>query len=91
MSPNMLTTPRPQPSSFTAHHGLLTLSPLIFAFMGCGGSQGGEPGPWVEAFIDDPYAITADLFSIEGDLGPFTSQLHLEEVSLFFPTTTRET
>jgi alpha-galactosidase len=57
-----------------------TLSLALLALAGCG-DPGQEPGPRAQKFLADPYEITSDLFSVEGDLGAFTSQLHLEEVA----------
>ena len=56
------------------------LSTAFLALVGCQG-PGGEPGPGTETFLDDPFQITSGLFTVEGDLGPFTSRLHLEEVA----------
>jgi alpha-galactosidase len=53
----------------------------VLALWGCGGIGDGESGEPATAFLAPPFEISADAFGIEGDLGPFTSILHLEEVA----------
>ena len=57
------------------------ISFAALALLGCGGTGDGESGEPAPAFLAPPFEITADAFAIEGELGAFTSSLHLAEVA----------
>jgi len=51
------------------------------ALIGCGGDGSVDSGEPATGFLAPPFELTADAFEIEGELGSFTSSLHLEEPS----------